>query len=107
MLAATQRQESITKVKAWLGIPDLEHKTPADEDNPFDTTEIAKSLHQTTEVNDAQPHELTEIPKSLTKATEDDNTPKRPMTLSEAKKHFRNAQMPKMQLFDCSVDIFQ
>ena len=59
MLTATQRQESITKVKAWLGIPDLEHKTPADEDNPFDITEIA------------------------------------------------NTQMPKMQLLDCSVDIFQ
>ena len=103
MLATTQRQESITKVKAWLGIPDLENKTPTDEDTPFEITEIAKSLHQI----DTQPHEITELPKSLTKTTEDDNKLQRLMTLSEAKKQFRNAQKLKMQLSDCSVDIFR
>ena len=106
MLAATQKQDSITKVKAWLGIPDLEHKTPADEDTPFVITELAKSLHQTTEANDAQPPETTDM--SPTKATEDDNIlMKRGMTLSEARKHAKNARMPKVELFDYSVDIFQ
>lgn len=92
---AKERQESTTKVRAWLGIPDTEHKAPdTDKDNPLDMTEMAKSLC-------VNPPEITEIPKELTQTTEEDNTPKRGMTLSEARKHARkharNAQLPKVE----------
>lgn len=88
MLAAKEKQKSISKVRAWLGMPHSEHKTPeADEENPLDMTDMTKSLYVTTQA--------------------DDNTLTRPMTLSEARKHARNARLPGMQLVDVSVDIFR
>ena len=103
MLTAKDKQESISKVRAWLGITDTEHKiSEADEDKPLDMTEMAKSLY------DVQPPEITEMPKEFTETLEGGKKLKHPITLSEARKQFRqNAKLPKMILYDTSVDIFQ
>ena len=116
MLAAKARQESITKVRAWLGITDTEHKTPeADEENPLDMTDMTKSLYVTTQADDAKSPEITEIPKT----TEGDNTLKRLIlrikdrdgstttSVYAINGHIVTQRTPRMQLVDSSVDIFQ